>query len=91
MSALIDILYIFFYLQIELLTPKQNGSMDDDQEKKNPSTIRGMWKKAFKTLKSSSSVEKLVSISVIYNVVWFYLCECQFSEIMHGRAVTRLL
>ncbi|XP_060577463.1 SH3 and cysteine-rich domain-containing protein 2-like [Ruditapes philippinarum] len=45
--------------EIELLTPKQNGSMDDDQEKKNPSTIRGMWKKAFKTLKSSSSVEKL--------------------------------
>lgn len=46
-------------LEIELLTPKQNGSVDDDQEKKNPSMIRGMWKKAFKTLKSSSSVEKL--------------------------------
>ncbi|XP_052799939.1 uncharacterized protein LOC128231321 isoform X1 [Mya arenaria] len=45
--------------QIELLTPKQNGAVEDDQEKKNPSTIRGMWKKAFKTLKSSPSVEKL--------------------------------
>ncbi|XP_052225847.1 uncharacterized protein LOC127841228 [Dreissena polymorpha] len=45
--------------QIELLSPKQNGAPEDEQEKKNPSTIRGMWKKAFKTLKSSSSVEKL--------------------------------
>jgi len=51
-------------LQIELLTPKQNGAVEDDQEKKNPSTIRGMWKKAFKTLKSSPSVEKLVRPSV---------------------------
>ncbi|KAH3784909.1 hypothetical protein DPMN_162981, partial [Dreissena polymorpha] len=45
--------------EIELLSPKQNGAPEDEQEKKNPSTIRGMWKKAFKTLKSSSSVEKL--------------------------------
>ena len=51
-----------YFFQIELLTPKHNGSMDDD-EKKNPSTIRGMWKKAFKSLKSSSSEPKLVSLT----------------------------
>ncbi|KAK3587363.1 hypothetical protein CHS0354_028732 [Potamilus streckersoni] len=45
--------------KIELLMPKQNGSLDEDQEnKKNPSIIRGMWKKAFKSLKSSGG-EKL--------------------------------
>lgn len=50
-------------LEIELLTPKQNGTVEDDQDKKSASTIRGMWKKAFKTLKSSSSVEKLTKKS----------------------------
>ncbi|KAL3842958.1 hypothetical protein ACJMK2_020928 [Sinanodonta woodiana] len=45
--------------KIELLMPKQNGSLDEDQEnKKNPSIIRGMWKKAFKSLKSGGG-EKL--------------------------------
>jgi len=57
-----------------LLTPKQNGALNDDDEKKNPSTIRGMWKKAFKTLKSSSSVEKLVSsIQVLFQMIVYAL------------------
>lgn len=43
--------------EIELLTPKQNGTVENtDQDK---SSIKGMWKKAFKSLKSSPSDSKL--------------------------------
>lgn len=48
--------------EIELLTPKQNGSVDDD-DKKNPSKIQGMWKKALKSLKNSASEPKLTKKS----------------------------
>ncbi|XP_063399634.1 nostrin-like [Mytilus trossulus] len=47
--------------QIELLTPKQNGTVENtDQDKQYSSaSIKGMWKKAFKSLKSSPSDSKL--------------------------------
>ncbi|CAC5383893.1 unnamed protein product [Mytilus coruscus] len=47
--------------EIELLTPKQNGTVENtDQDKQYSSaSIKGMWKKAFKSLKSSPSDSKL--------------------------------
>ncbi|KAK6184380.1 hypothetical protein SNE40_006863 [Patella caerulea] len=44
--------------QLDMLTPKQNGTMEDevdgDEKKEKPSsaTIKGMWKKAVKSMKS---------------------------------------
>ena len=49
------VLTVFFLsVQIELLSPKQNGntSVEADSGKHNKATIKGMWKKAFKSLKS---------------------------------------
>ncbi|XP_061178105.1 uncharacterized protein LOC133186797 [Saccostrea echinata] len=42
--------------QIEVLSPKQNGSMEnlEQDSKKSSATIKSMWKKAFKNLKSTS-------------------------------------
>jgi hypothetical protein len=44
-------------LQIELLSPKQNGTVDTDREsqKAQKATIKGMWRKAFRSLKQSKS------------------------------------
>ncbi|XP_041366943.1 uncharacterized protein LOC121381665 [Gigantopelta aegis] len=44
--------------QIEMLTPKQNGAVyqdqeDDESKRSQSSAIKGMWKKAFKNLKSN--------------------------------------
>ena len=39
-------------MQIELLSPKQNGSTGVEADGKNKASIKGMWKKAFKSLKS---------------------------------------
>ncbi|XP_078333925.1 uncharacterized protein LOC111126993 isoform X3 [Crassostrea virginica] len=45
--------------QIESLSPKQNGSMEnlDQDSKKSSATIKSMWKKAFKSLKSTSDTK----------------------------------
>lgn len=49
---------------MEMLTHKQNGTVglgeeteeqEQEEKKEHTATIKGMWKKAFKTLKSSSS------------------------------------
>ncbi|KAJ8298703.1 hypothetical protein KUTeg_022763 [Tegillarca granosa] len=45
--------------QIELLTPKQNGSVENDDQEKSSASIKTMWKKAFKSLKTSSAENKL--------------------------------
>ncbi|XP_064599795.1 uncharacterized protein LOC135466306 isoform X1 [Liolophura sinensis] len=42
--------------QVDMLTPKQNGTVegvDQDSKKASSASIKGMWKKAFKTLKST--------------------------------------
>ncbi|XP_074660602.1 uncharacterized protein LOC141913058 [Tubulanus polymorphus] len=41
--------------QIELLSPKENGNVETDRESKKDqrATIKGMWKKAFKSLKKN--------------------------------------
>ena len=64
MCFICNVLIWILYLQIEILTPKQNGSIEKlDQDSKNSAaTIKGMWKKAFKSLKSTSDT-KLVSLS----------------------------
>ncbi|XP_064635720.1 uncharacterized protein LOC135492918 isoform X3 [Lineus longissimus] len=43
--------------QIELLSPKQNGTVDPDREgqRAQKATIKGMWRKAFRSLKQSKS------------------------------------
>ncbi|XP_034303213.2 uncharacterized protein [Magallana gigas] len=45
--------------QIEALSPKQNGSVEslDQDSKKSSATIKSMWKKAFKSLKSTSDTK----------------------------------
>lgn len=45
--------------QIEVLSPKQNGSVEnlDQDSKKSSATIKSMWKKAFKNLKSTSDTK----------------------------------
>ncbi|KAK3103942.1 hypothetical protein FSP39_023068 [Pinctada imbricata] len=45
--------------QIELMSPKQNGSIEklDQDRGKSAATIKGMWKKAFKSLKSTSDTK----------------------------------
>lgn len=47
---------VYLYFQIELLSPKQNGNgIESDREStssKNKQSIKGMWKKAFKSLKT---------------------------------------
>ncbi len=45
------------FLQIELLSPKQNGSTASSHEPPkahSKASIKGMWKKAFKSLKTDS-------------------------------------
>ncbi|XP_055996038.1 nostrin-like isoform X3 [Ostrea edulis] len=45
--------------QIEVLSPKQNGSVEniDQDSKKSSATIKSMWKKAVKNLKSTSDTK----------------------------------
>lgn len=45
--------------EVDLLTPKQNGTVENADQDKSSASIKGMWKKAFKSLKSSSSDNKL--------------------------------
>ena len=58
-GLLIDI-HTFVLFQIELLSPKQNGgtvdspSHDSAAKAQNKASIKGMWKKAFKSLKTDS-------------------------------------
>ncbi|XP_021345795.1 uncharacterized protein LOC110445468 [Mizuhopecten yessoensis] len=40
--------------QIDLFTSKQNGSVEDMSDKKSAASIKGMWKKAVKNLKTAS-------------------------------------
>lgn len=47
--------------QIDLLTPKQNGTVENTDQDKSAASIKGMWKKAFKSLKSSSSSDSKLS------------------------------
>ncbi|BFZ16247.1 hypothetical protein BsWGS_19286 [Bradybaena similaris] len=48
-------------IPIEMLTPKHNGNVDgedgdsDEEKSKNTASIKGMWKKALKTLKSNDN------------------------------------
>ena len=51
------------YFQIELLSPKQNGSVegggcDRESKKAQTASIKGMWKKAFRSLKKKDSVDE---------------------------------
>lgn len=52
-----------------MLTPKHNGYVDeedgdsDEEKSKNTASIKGMWKKALKTLKSNDNKQnRLVSL-----------------------------
>lgn len=57
--------FITLSFQIDLLTPKQNGTVENTDQDKSAASIKGMWKKAFKSLKSSSSSDsKLVSYAI---------------------------
>ncbi|XP_060066780.1 uncharacterized protein LOC132547048 isoform X2 [Ylistrum balloti] len=43
--------------EIDLFTSKQNGSVEDMSDKKSAASIKGMWKKAVKNLKTASETK----------------------------------
>lgn len=43
--------------EIDLFTSKQNGSVEDLSDKKSAASIKGMWKKAVKNLKTASETK----------------------------------